>query len=492
MDTKRPALAYLRQSLGRSDESKENSLSLEQQQESIKEFADKHNYQVERYIRDFDVTGRTLDRPGLTELRELVQSGHTVIVWKYDRLARSVGGHSILVDELQDRGATVISVTEPQGKLPRQMMAVFSEFYSDALSERIIAIREAEARRGKFTGGQPPYGYHRANAEEAVNKKGVAYIRRTGPVVINPDEAEIVREIFDRYKAGESQYRILVDLYQRIAPRSLGGKWEIQMVRRLLANPFYAGFATLKGEIVAKGIHEPIIDQSTWDAVQERLKRQAVIRHRSPNDAASFLEGLCTHSCGSRMHLTIIPSKGGRYPNFVCSRSGGPNRCGQPQIVISQSKLEGLVRARLIDDLAGIVSVTEALDRAAAKAGGDTVDRQRKALELQRRTLDRRHERARELWLEGGDSLDQWKSEKARYDAESAQIASEIAALPVAPDPARYRNAAEHLTSLAPLIALASVDALRTALERLGVVIVSKDAVRIDYRPPFADFIGGD
>lgn len=497
MPDQRPAIAYLRQSLGRSDENRDTSLSLEQQAESIREWAERNGYRVERYIRDFDVTGRTLNRPGLTELRELVQPGMTVICWKYDRLARSVGGHAILVDELQDRGASVISVTEPQGKLPRQMMAVISEFYSDALSERISAIREAEARRGKFTGGQPPYGYHRANAEEAINKKGQHYIRRSGPVVINPEEAEIVREIFERYLAGESGFAITNDLHRRRVPRSLGGQWEIQMVQRMLANPFYAGHATLKGEIVTEGLHEPIIDESTWQAVQERLARVAVVRHKSTNDAASWLEGLVTHSCQARMHLTVIQGKRdkagvrrGLYPNFVCARSSGVNRCGEPQIVISQPRLEALVRARLAQDFAGAVSIREALDLAAAKAGGDSVDRARKSLEQQRRALDRRHERARELWLEGGDSLEQWRTEKQRYDAAIERIDREAASLPVAPDPDQYREAAHQLTSLATIIELASGDALRTVLERIGLVIVSKDAVRIDYRAPFCDFIG--
>jgi hypothetical protein len=261
------------------------------------------------------------------------------------------------------------------------------------------------------------------------------------------------------------------------------------MVQRMLSNPFYAGFITLKGEIVARGTHEPIIDESTWSAVQERLARHAVIRHRSPNDASSWLEGLVQHSCGSRMHLTVIRKGGRAYPNFVCARSAGVNRCGQPQVVIAQGKLETLVRAKLAEDFGRVVSVEDAVARAESMAGGDDAENARKALDQRLAKLERRHARARELWLEGGDSLEQWKDAKAAYDLERSQIDAEIAALPSAPDPDRYRLAAANLTSIAPIIELASGEALRTILERVGVAVVSKDAVTIQYRPPFADFM---
>lgn len=476
----------------RAGETKDTSLSLEQQQDAIKEWADKNGFALETTIRDHDFSGRSLNRPGLQELRDRARPDLTVIVWKYDRLARSVGGHSILVDELRDKGTDVVSVTEPGGKVPRQMLSIMAEYFSDQHSERITAVREQQANRGQFTGGDTPFGYRRKHSEMVIGKDGNPRERRSGPLVIDPEEAEIVREIYDRFIAGESSYTIAVDLEQRGVPRR-GGYWHTYMVMSILRRPVYAGLTTHHRVIVAIGQHDPIVTRETWDAAQARLARVAVTRNKTPHNETSWLEGLLFHACGHRMYLTMVGSKTKKFPNFVCQHAQGPRRCGVPYISISRAKIEAMVRKQLVTDLKDIVDLDAAISKAEANAGGDDTAKRRAALEQQRERLERRHARARELWLDGGDSLDVWKETKAKHDAELSVIDEQIAALPSAPDPERYKQAREQLTSVRDVINLASDNALKTLLEQLGTVeFRGKAGVVICYHQPYADLIGSE
>lgn len=494
-DHRNPLLAYLRQSRARVGETRDTSLSLEQQEDAIRQWADRNGYRVEQVVHDHDETGRSLSRPGIMELRERAREGLTVAVWKYDRFARNLIGQELVVEELRALGVEVVSTTEPPGKLPRQLMGSIAEYYSDQLSERIAAIRAAQAARGEFIGGQPPYGYRRRDVETVIDTQGRARERRTGPVVPHPDEAPIVREVGRRFLAGESCYEIARDLHRRGVPRSLGGRWDPSMLRTILTNPFYAGFAVYRGEAVAAGKHEALFDPATWSAIRERMGQLATIRHRSPSPFASWLEGLVEHACGTRMYLTRIRGKTRRdgsvdyYPNFVCRRSVGVDRCGIPRIVISRRKLEAAARACLAADLGRVWSLAEAVQHAEQLAGGDDADRRRRAIADQRRLVERRYAKARELYLENEDDLATWRAEKARYQAEIARLDAEWATVPAAADPDRYRAAAALLDGIGDVLAGVSDHAMRQILEQLGRVRVTPAGVTIVYRAPFGDFI---
>jgi DNA invertase Pin-like site-specific DNA recombinase len=95
---------YLRQSKGRADESEETSLSLNQQEEAIREWGERNGYDVLPAVRDHDETGRTMARPGFASLKDAIRPGVTVGVYKYDRLARNLIGQELAVEELEALG----------------------------------------------------------------------------------------------------------------------------------------------------------------------------------------------------------------------------------------------------------------------------------------------------------------------------------------------------------------------------------------------------
>lgn len=277
---------------------------------------------------------------------------------------------------------------------------------------------------------------------------------------------------------------------------ALGGLWTSTEIHEMFQTPFYAGYATHKGIIVAEGKHEALVTPEEFSAAQERAKRIANVRNVSPHQITSWLEGLVEHECGARMYLshTYGPKKmdGTRntFANFVCKNASGIHACGLPQVSISKRKLEAAVRKCLITDLKNIVTLDDAVARAEQEAGGQPAKDARREIETRRAKLNRRYDRARELWLDGGDSLEQWKQTKAEHDAEIAALDAELANLPAPPDPNRFRDAATMLGSFAAVAIQASDDALKLALEQLGIVVVSGDGVRIRYHHPYSVFLG--
>jgi hypothetical protein len=178
-----------------------------------------------------------------------------------------------------------------------------------------------------------------------------------------------------------------------------------------------------------------------------------------------------------------------KYPNFVCGRSTGNNRCGVAHLVVSAPKLEAAVRSALGTDLAHIATVDDAIRAAESAAGGDETIERRRTLTDRRRVAERRRERARELWLNGDDDLGAWEVEQERYRQAIAEIDRDLAALPTAPNPAAYRAATEQIDGLAELVAELDGPTLHQLIDTLGVVIVGPGGISLQYRPPFERLI---
>jgi hypothetical protein len=178
-----------------------------------------------------------------------------------------------------------------------------------------------------------------------------------------------------------------------------------------------------------------------------------------------------------------------RYPNFVCRQSYEPVKCEVRPSVLSAGKLEAAVRACLLTDLTAAESLTAAIARAQAAAGGDATLRARQALDDRRRIATHRHERARERWLAGREPLAWMDYEDERYQTAMAEIEVGLAHLPAPPDPARYAELATALGSLGALLAHASGEALRHVLDEVGIALVDGVGVRICYHPGYRDFV---
>lgn len=476
-------IPYARQSLARLGETRETSLSLDAQEQVISDWAASNGFVVVDPIRDHDLKGEDPGRPGLLALEEQAQPGDTVAVYKWDRLARDVPIQETLVRRLQARNVQVISVTEPSTRLTRVIYGAVNEEFRDALSQRIRDAKRQQAMRGHYLGAGTPYGYQRSNIRAIPLPDGTEYLRPTGVLTIEPNEAAIVREVYDRIASGESSYEIARDFNLRGQFTRKGVHWTITTIRSLVLNRWYYGAIVYKGEVVATGLHEPLIDRDLWDQANRLLERPP---HRTkPRNASSWLEGYVLHSCGRRMYLMSVSGR----PQFSCQSSYGPINCGEARRHISRRKLDPLVRRCLVNDLSSLVPVTDALAHAVADAGGPETVKRRTQLEEKRTRVLTRYERVRDAWAAGIESLDWLAGEQAKRDEALTEIETELSRLPATPDPCRFAAISDRLSDLGPLIPEADESALTSIIAELGIVRVSGAGVRIEYDPVFSAFI---
>src|SRR5438874_5992718 len=268
---------------------------------------------------DGGFSGATIDRPALQRLLADIAAGRvdTVVVYKIDRLTRSLADFAKLVEILDARGASFVSVTQQfntttsMGRLTLNVLLSFAQFEREVIGERIRDKIAASKKKGMWMGGVPPLGYR----------------AQDGKLIIVDREAETVRLIFRRY-AELGSVRLLKDeldacgiqskLRTSASGRLRGGKpFARGALYLMLQNRIY------RGEIVHKeqshpGEHTPIIDQPLWDAVQAQLagnaaERNSSARHRQP----SLLAGLLFDGDGNRMTPSHAVKKGTRYRYYV-------------------------------------------------------------------------------------------------------------------------------------------------------------------------------
>src|SRR5262245_30109792 len=253
--------------------------SLEAQREKcegyVSLFPDKHWEVVSTEYSDPGFSGATLDRPALTRLRGDIAGGKIdcVVVYRCDRLSRSIRHFLELMEEFDQHGVTFVSVSEqfdtstPAGRMHRNMLLTFAQYERELIAERTRDKVHAARRRGKFTGGGLILGYDR-------HPDG-------GRLVENEFEARRVRKIFRLFAERPS----LVDTVQELNRRRWtlkrwttrtgqeygGGPFDVHSLRRLLTNHAYVG-KVFFGGTVYNAEHGAIIDQETWDRVHELLK----------------------------------------------------------------------------------------------------------------------------------------------------------------------------------------------------------------------------
>jgi DNA invertase Pin-like site-specific DNA recombinase len=260
-----------------------------------------------------------MDRPALQQLLADIATGRVdiVVVYKIDRLTRSLADFAKIVEILHPRGASFVSVTQQfntttsMGRLTLNVLLSFAQFEREVIGERIRDKIAASKKKGMWMGGVPPLGYRVEHRK----------------LVIVDSEAEIVRAIFRRYAELGSVRLLKGDLDARgIKSKSSTGA----SGRRIGGKPFSRGALylilqnrTYLGEIVHKreahpGEHTPIIDQPLWDAVQAQLacntaERNACVRIRQP----TLLAGLLFDAGGNRMTPSHAIKKGTRYRYYV-------------------------------------------------------------------------------------------------------------------------------------------------------------------------------
>lgn len=291
--------------------------SLDAQRERCEHYARAQGWQTVGTYDDGGFTGANIDRPAFQRLLADVDAGaiDVVLVYKVDRLSRSLLDFARVMDRLHTASAAFVSVTQnfstadAMGRLTLNMLMSFAEFEREMIAERTRDKIVAARRKGKWTGGTVPIGY------DVVERK----------LVKNAPEAIMVREVFDLYEAHSSVLDVLREMRGRGRKRR-GAAWSKDAILRVLRNPLYAGLIAAGSEL-CDAEHEPIIDRAQFERVRARLARppatQISISGRNPN---YLLRGLLRcGQCGAAM--TPGGSRGYRYYRCVTRDKVGVTGC---------------------------------------------------------------------------------------------------------------------------------------------------------------------
>lgn len=228
------------------------------------------------HYNDGGFSGGNMERPALTQLLEDIKAGKVdiIVVYKIDRLTRSLSDFAKLVDIFDEHGVTFVSITQSfntttsMGRLTLNVLLSFAQFEREVTSERIRDKIVASKAKGMWQGGRPPFGFDIGD-------------RR---LVINREDAPQARRIFELYLELDSVSDVETELKRlRIKSRkrksdkgfTYGGAYFSRgALYNLLQNPVYIGKISHKGKI-HEGLHDAIISQELWDDVQNKLKEQA-------------------------------------------------------------------------------------------------------------------------------------------------------------------------------------------------------------------------
>jgi site-specific DNA recombinase len=270
--------------------------SLDAQREAceayIKSQADEGWVLVRDRFDDGGLSGASLDRPALQELLDRVRARQidVIVVYKVDRLTRSLADFAKLVELFDEHEASFVSVTQSfnttssMGRLTLNVLLSFAQFEREVIGERVRDKIAASKRRGIWVGGPVPLGYR------SVDKK----------LEIAPEEADLVRKIFAEYLRLGSVGALAKSLNAeglKPKPRPLANGRTLQAacyrigpLAHLLKNRFYIGEVDYRGEI-NKGEHEPILDPDLFENVQERLRDQRIERSKVRLSSPALLAG---------------------------------------------------------------------------------------------------------------------------------------------------------------------------------------------------------
>jgi DNA invertase Pin-like site-specific DNA recombinase len=263
---------------------------------------------------DGGLSGASLDRPALQSLLADVRAGkiNIVVVYKVDRLTRSLADFAKLVELFDQHAVSFVSVTQSfnttssMGRLTLNVLLSFAQFEREVIGERVRDKIAASKRKGIWVGGPVPLGCR------CIDKK----------LVVVPEEAETVRTIFQGYLGLSSMGALIEDLDRRgirtkaaarINGRVRGGiRFGIGPLAHLLKNRFYIGDVVYRGEVHV-GEHAPILNRDLFEAVQVKLAANSVARKVRLRGSASILAGRIFDDRGNRMSPTHSNKLGVRY-----------------------------------------------------------------------------------------------------------------------------------------------------------------------------------
>jgi DNA invertase Pin-like site-specific DNA recombinase len=310
---------------------------------------------------DGGFSGGNTDRPALQQLLDDVRAGKVdvIVVYKVDRLTRSLADFAKLVELFDKHNVSFVSVTQQfntttsMGRLTLNVLLSFAQFEREVTSERIRDKIAASKRKGLWVGGMAPLGY------DAKDRK----------ITVNEAEADRVRTIFRSYLRLGSLNLLMADLRkQGIVTKvrtlksgaTIGGiPFTRGSIAHLLRNRFYVGDVTFKGEVLS-GEQHPIVDRDLFDAVQSKLNQQVSNHKVTRMKSEALLAGRIFDDRGNRMTPSHARKGGIKYRYYLSSAllQGQAERAGSIRRVPA-ADIEALVTKAVREHLEPKASIDD-------------------------------------------------------------------------------------------------------------------------------------
>jgi site-specific DNA recombinase len=439
---------------------------------------------------DGGISGGTLDRPALNELMEDIRDHKIdcVVVYKVDRLSRSLLDFARLIDLFDQHNVTFVSVTQQfntttsMGRLTLNILLSFAQFEREIIGERIRDKKLATARQGKYIGGQPKLGL------DIIDRK----------YVINPDEAKLVQRIFKMSLQFQSCRKIAETLnaeglrmkrYVTKNGREIGGqRWRAGSVHSILIDKKYIGKIEHKG-IEYDGEHKAVIESELFEQVAEVLCSNRTYTHKQQTQRFALLRRMLRcGECGSLVQPAWTKNHGREYRYYTCSKrvKTGYANCTLPSLPAGE--IESVVVDQLRETLRQPDVIAQTFREVAARATiGLNAEQTARLDEL--RTQRKQTENAiRSLLTLEGQGGEFVQFELGRLNGELNTLNNAIVkienASPGPPaTPIELDEVSNALQRLDPIWEMLIPDEQRRVMELLVErVIVAKDSVNVHFR----------
>lgn len=351
------------------------SMSIQNQEKLLRDYVTEKGWVLYEVFIDDGYTGTNFDRPAFKRMIEAVKSGavNCVITKDLSRLGRNYVETGYYTDTFfPEMDVRYIAVNDSMDTLAddNEMMAfhhVINEIYPRQISRKVRQVKLANAKEGKFNGGQPPYGYRQAPDNKHL-------------LVVDNEAAEVVKNIFTWYAQGEGVTSIADKLNRTgiltprqyylkqkrgFIPPDVNNEWNTSALFKILKNEVYLGsmvhgrckvvsFKSKKRKfmghehwIITENAHEPIVSASIWDTAQRQLERKRMPRTAPYGQAGLFSGILECADCGTRLSYMKRKRKGMDTIVYRCSRfcNAGKKACSPHQI------REELLKEVVLDDI---------------------------------------------------------------------------------------------------------------------------------------------
>lgn len=268
------------------DEQAKFGLSIDAQLEALRDYCSTHHLSIHKIYVDAGVSGKSIHgRVHLKMMLEDARLGNfqNVVIWKLSRLSRSLPDLLDIVEQLNAHNIALISLTEqfetqsPLGRFTIQMMGATAQLEREQISENVSLTAVQRAKQGKWNCGNNVLGYRWIRDPET----------RDGCVEIVPEEADLVRRVFELYATGDYGYKAITNLLNREGHRTKkGGLFHLNAIRNILLNRNYIGYIRynvkeslkMNGTVPVswvKGLHPSIVSIDLWNRVQDIQKQRS-------------------------------------------------------------------------------------------------------------------------------------------------------------------------------------------------------------------------